>query len=319
QQDLYATYHVGEEFPTLTNGLRAIDEVLNFCAYRENDPLGHALALGIGVQDYYQAKRNKVMCSLGDYIDDIIWLYSIFSFSEEGEDKQYLPYLRNEFDKYRHLLFGATFKENNFPTFEDYYDSYFLRGDCPETHRLIAESSDCSYKELSKSYYYQLNSHHHSHEHAFLNKKARMLYLRFTFDEEFNKSLNTIFNTNITDIYIKCVTRAQEILKQKILKMGIFIEANPTSNKKISYIDHYIKLPALKLNKYGLSDEVNQINLPISINTDDSSIFQTNLTNEYSMIAAALMREGYSKQSVYRYLEELAIASNVHSFIDKNH
>ena len=146
-----------------------------------------------------------------------------------------------------------------------------------------------------------------------------MLYLRFTFDEEFNKSLNTIFNTNITDIYIKCVTRAQEILKQKILKMGIFIEANPTSNKKISYIDHYIKLPALKLNKYGLSDEVNQINLPISINTDDSSIFQTNLTNEYSMIAAALMREGYSKQSVYRYLEELAIASNVHSFIAKNH
>lgn len=319
QQDLYATYHVGEEFPTLTNGLRAIDEVLNFCAYRENDRLGHALALGIGVQDYYQAKRNKVMCSLGDYIDDIIWLYSIFSFSEEGEDKQYLPYLRNEFDKYRHLLFGATFKENNFPTFEDYYDSYFLRGDCPETHRLIAELSDCSYKELSKSYYYQLNSHHHSHEHAFLNKKARMLYLRFTFDEEFNKSLNTIFNTNITDIYIKCVTRAQEILKQKILKMGVFIEANPTSNKKISYIDHYIKLPALKLNKYGLSDEVNQINLPISINTDDSSIFQTNLTNEYSMIAAALMREGYSKQSVYRYLEELAIASNVHSFIDKNH
>lgn len=36
------------------------------------------------------------------------------------------------------------------------------------------------------------------------------------------------------------------------------------------------------------------------------------------MIAAALIRDGYPEQKVYAYLEQLAIASNVHSFVDKN-
>ncbi|GGI65645.1 hypothetical protein ACFQOY_10010 [Enterococcus alcedinis] len=318
QQDLYATYHVGEEFPTLANGVRAIDEVLSYCAYRENDRLGHALALGMSAPDYFSTKRSKIMCSVGDYIDDIIWLYSMFTHSDSSADKNYLPYLRSEFEQYKHLLFDSSFGGDYIPTFEDYYDSYFLRGDSPEIHRKVFEMTHFSYDHLIKEYTYQLNNQHFYHKHAFLNKKARFLYLRFTFDEEFNKVLNSPFNTKVTDIYIECVTRSQEILKQKILRMGIFIEANPTSNKKISYIDQYIKLPALKLNSYGLSDDNDQVNLPISINTDDSSIFQTNLTNEYSMIAAALMREGYSRQGVNRYIEELAIASNVHSFIGKN-
>lgn len=318
-QVLYATYHVGEEFPTLANGLRAIDEVVTFCAYRPNDRLGHALALGIDPHSYFKTKRNNVMCYLEDYIDDVVWMYRILNASSYAEDKQFLPFLKAEFESYKHLLFSEIFSMEEIPSFEDYFDAYILRGDCPNAHLDIqSEKNTINYDNLCHYYKYKLNYRDSEHKMAFINEKARSLYLRYSFDKKYREKAIEPIKVPVTEMYEKVVTRVQHLLKEKVLSLRIFIEANPTSNKKISYVKRYSNLPALKLNSYPLENCEEKIHLPISINTDDSSIFQTNLTNEYSMVAAALIRDGYPEQKVYAYLEQLAIASNVHSFVDKN-
>lgn len=314
--DLHSTYHVGEEFPTLSNGLRAIDEVLNFCDYHANDRLGHALALGIDVEDYYEKKRKNILCNLGDYLDDIIWMYSVLYQSNRKEDYYYLSYLKGQFESNKQFLY---LKDNIQITFHDYYDAYFLKGDSPEIYLHMEDKCvDIDvYEKLckNKKHIYRINYNHPYHKAAFLNENAREIYIRSNFDNYFVSSLNEPFKGVVSNMFIDCVKRTQELLKHKILEQKVFIEANPTSNKKIAYLDKYIKLPALNLNRQYLKDADKMINLPISINTDDSSIFQTNLVNEYSMIGAALMREGYDQREVYDYLENLAIASNVHSFV----
>lgn len=50
-QDLGLTYHVGEDFYDIIDGLRAVDEVLTFLCFRNGSRLGHGLVLGTDVKN----------------------------------------------------------------------------------------------------------------------------------------------------------------------------------------------------------------------------------------------------------------------------
>lgn len=57
------TYHVGEDFLDLVDGMRAIDETMQFLNFKNGDRLGHALALGLNPKDHYRYKGNRVILS----------------------------------------------------------------------------------------------------------------------------------------------------------------------------------------------------------------------------------------------------------------
>lgn len=42
------TYHTGEDFLDIVDGLRAIDEAMLFLQMEKGERLGHAMALGVG-------------------------------------------------------------------------------------------------------------------------------------------------------------------------------------------------------------------------------------------------------------------------------
>lgn len=66
---LKSTYHVGEDFLDLADGLRAIDEMIHFLNFDCGDRMGHALALGVNAKEWYQSKRNTIILSA-----QIIWI-----------------------------------------------------------------------------------------------------------------------------------------------------------------------------------------------------------------------------------------------------
>ena len=74
-----------------------------------------------------------------------------------------------------------------------------------------------------------------------------------------------------------------KLLKQK----GIAIEANPSSNLKIGGLDTYDELPLFRLFPI---EQPNEDRMLVSVNTDDRGVFATNLSNEYSLVAASLMK-----------------------------
>ena len=73
-KNLHTTYHAGEDFFDIVDGLRAIDEAVLFCGLRRGSRLGHALALGIDPDEYYKFKGQKLMLSKQTLLDDIVWM-----------------------------------------------------------------------------------------------------------------------------------------------------------------------------------------------------------------------------------------------------
>lgn len=72
--DIKFTYHIGEDFLDVVDGLRAVDELMNFCEWSKQDRLGHALVLGLDVQQYYERRNNWIALPLQVLVDNIVWL-----------------------------------------------------------------------------------------------------------------------------------------------------------------------------------------------------------------------------------------------------
>lgn len=109
---LRATYHVGEDFLDLTDGLRAIDEAILFLNLDCGDRLGHALALGISVRDWYASKRRHISLPLQDYLDNLVWLYhSIVRYGIYGLDNL-KNFIEAEYQKCFSEIYGKNMDQN---------------------------------------------------------------------------------------------------------------------------------------------------------------------------------------------------------------
>ena len=317
------TFHVGEEFTSLSTGLRNIDETIIFFEYHRGDRLGHGLALGIDAKKHFSKKRNFITTNYQDYLDDIVWMYGILG--ERYKDNfTYRCFLESEYNK---VTSNFKYKEDQYFEIEDYHDSLQLRSDSPNIYvdLFSASNIDIEYNALLRIYNnsfepYLLNKNNKKHRKAFFNKKARELFRLYLYDKDYRKSGSKPIVFEVDDIFIEIVRKVQYILKEKISEKGIAIEANPSSNKKISSVSNYIELPFFNMNSHGLTkknienDKI--VDIPISLNTDDSAIFQTDLRNEYSLICLALEKEGYDTEEIYEYIEYLRKSSMDQSFIN---
>lgn len=316
------TYHAGEDFTTIANGLRAMDEVIEFLDYRRGDRFGHGLALGLDIDKYFKKKRTNVISNVEEYIDDVVWMYYMiqehlsdnevknFLLSNEISSNDILSFLQGEFN--REVI---KYNFNDHFSMYDFYCAYMLRGDDPELY--IEEAENKLYDELVRDFDYRLNYHNKKHRQAFENSRARELYFQYHYSEKYKRMHKQTISFEVSEIYIEAVKLVQFILRLKIFRKEISIESNPTSNRKISFISKYIDLPLIELNSMFIKPD-SKFNLPISINTDDSAIFQTDLSLEYAYVVAALLREGYDIESVYQYIEYLVKMSKIQSFINRD-
>lgn len=163
---LRKTYHVGEDFLDITDGLRAIDEAVKFLNLDCGDRIGHATALGINVQDWYTSKRNQINLPIQDYLDNVVWLYHAIQRYNIPKMELLLDFLQEEFDNCFRTVYLNHIKEANtkeimqtakayykerqrFSNYqvhtcvfniENYYQSWKLRGDHPELYRVTIHS-----------------------------------------------------------------------------------------------------------------------------------------------------------------------------------
>lgn len=324
---LHFTYHVGEDFLTLANGLRAMDETIEFLGYKRGDRFGHGMALGLDVEKYFKIKQYQIYSTVQDYVDDIVWMHHMISDYRNSRIVQRFVEKNNKTTTFLLQFLEEEFSREiiKFPiediSLHDYFCAYSLRGDDPEFfidekyRNMTAAEIEEQYEILSLKFGARLNFQNVFHKEALRNKKARKLYFHFHYDKRF-KILHKEekLRYEASELYVTCVKLVQTILHQKVYEHEIGIETNPSSNLKISFVDKYIHLPLLAFNnKYLIEDDVSNLN--ISINSDDSAIFQTDLSQEYSYVVAALFREGYDKESVYEYVNYIRKVSMAQSFV----
>lgn len=294
---LRATYHVGEDFLDITDGLRAVDEAVCFLDLRRGERIGHGLALGIEPKDYYHLKNNTVRLPAQDLLDNLVWLME--RSLEWGIHIP--PQLLSALTERALQLLDDIYPRKNTasPSFREYFYSWALRGDNPARYcNALAEDFSIvdDPREWGNSVYRWFDLNDHVWE-GFNIRSCRMssaavkLNYYYQYDPYVRWKGQKIEAFSISDEYIELIKKIQTCMLQKLMEKGISIECNPSSNYLIGTFRDYAKHPIFRFNNYGLQlPELSEkhIQLPVSINTDDLGVFDCSLENEYALLMRAL-------------------------------
>lgn len=348
------TYHVGEDFLDIADGLRAIDEAVSFLNLRCGDRLGHALALGIDVEEWYESKSRRILISQMDYLDNLVWLYAMIrKYRIEGcEDT--VHYIEKKYDEYFRIVYlnnidGQYLKtvnqeavdyyeskkiQNNYGfdqyyfSMNTYYDSWKLRGDNPECYqRGYFRMSDYYFDEWHD---YDVNKVFPENYRIRYNPEAAFLYHTYHYNPNVKGEGNKKKEIKVNLSVIKAVKAVQKVMQKEIAQRGLCIETNPSSNALIGTFKRYDKHPILNWYNIGLPVSEKEARetpqLQVSINTDDQGVFATYIENEYAYLALALEkmkdekgRPRYSRTVIYQWLDNVRKMGLVQSFDQELH
>ncbi len=322
--DLNITFHVGEDFFDVADGLRAVEEAIFFLNLRNGDRLGHCLALGTDVRKYYEM-RNHTICSTKQVLlDNMAWLHhkckKLIGYSP------LCYYLESTFhDLFLEVFGDVKYKDGKFnydkvfdtennlkamDNIQDYYLSWLLRGNSPT---FASDDSIIPTSDIEKEWLNVSVNHHLGAELARNNNNALEIHEKYHSDRVVQKGSEAITFT-IREEYrnelYALIESIQEHLLSKIEKKRISIECNPSSNYKIGEMTSYDGHPITKFFNSGLSTPYPSHDIAVSINTDDQGVFSTSLEREYSLIALAMERyqpEGHknSPRQIIEWLDKI--------------
>lgn len=334
-KDLNITFHVGEDFYDVADGLRAIEEAMIFLNLRNGDRLGHCLALGTDVRNYYNKRYNTICTTKQVLLDNMAWLhhkckrllgYTPLSYYLETTFHQYFIEVYGE-DLYKDGKFNyAQVFDSDLKTMDDiqdYYQSWLLRGNSPT---FAADMDKVPDSELEREWLYSSENHHIGAELAKNNKNALEIFERYHNDSVVKKGSEAVtftIRSEYRDEFYKLLEAIQQHLLNKIEKKRIAIECNPSSNIKIGEMNSYDEHPILKFFNSGLNTPYPEHAISVSINTDDQGIFATSLEREYSLMALALERSNVdgchnSPRQIFDWLDKIRQMSIEQKFDSRN-
>ena len=338
---LQMTYHVGEDFQSLVDGLRAIEEAIMFFNLNCGSRLGHALALGEDPDEYYEGKKNCILITQQDYLDNLVCVYyRIKRFSLIGYEDLLLN-IEQEYNKYFRLIYGDAVSDEFFEAvireagkyfqrsnervskgysnthfnfrISEYYSAWQLRGDDPECYKNGYFKDTEDFSEWKR---FSVNKECPRDYRIRYNPECAYLYFLYHYNPHVKNEGRKTIEVQISHKMIKCIKEIQREMQFWISKLGIGIEVNPSSNFFIGTFDRYDKHPVFKLYNIGLTGSETKLNecpqIPVCINTDDQGIFSTYLENEYALIALALEKAKdengknlYNRMFIYQWIENI--------------
>lgn len=332
EHKIFATYHAGEDFFDLVDGLRAIDECIVFLNLTQGDRIGHALALGIDVREYYQFKKNKLMLPKQMVLDNTVWLLAKIR-------KYGIGICRNEVNRLEKLyenLFSELYQynidvesvfKNKYFHHSVYYDAWKLRGDDPY---LYIDNLDADvYSKINLTYWERcrINEEYPKSKSTRKNIDVKFIYQQYHFNPKIKEQGKLIKQFEVTHDYLLLVESVQKKMMYELKIKNIAIECNPTSNYLIGTFKRYAKHPISKFFNLGLVMYPELIKdcpqLSVSINTDDQGIFSTSLENEYALMAIAMEKEKdefgnrkYNSTMIFEWLDKIRQMGLEQSFRD---
>lgn len=334
---LKVTYHVGEEFLDISDGLRAIDEVVYFLNLDCGDRFGHALVLGEDIENWYAKKQYRVHLTIQDYMDNLAWVYGKIVQFHLDELEGLKNYVEKEFSRYFRLYYLNNMDldiariQMEIPrsmqfTIGTYYESWMLRGDNPECYwegKFQDEDSP-----VNRMDHYKVNRRHPGKYDLRNIPEVVLLYHSYHFNEKIKQDGMQKIEVEVPRIWITGMKILQEKMQSFISGLGIGIESNPSSNISIGQIEKYDEHPIVKWYNHHLVSDPQKIaecpQLSVSINTDDQGTFSTSLENEYALMACSLEQARtkedmpvYDRMMVYEWLDDIRKFGNLQSFQDE--
>lgn len=339
---LNITFHAGEDFFDIIDGLRYLDECLFFLNMEHGDRFGHAIALGIDVSKYYELKQHKLVLSRHTLLDNIAWLLSKVRKFGLGKHVNEVYRLESIFKSLFSEIYLNSCDKSKFQHihYQQYFDAWKLRGDNPEIYYNFFSENKQGFSKRSIGDYFEniknitywdrcgINSHYSQLSNIRKREEIAQLYFEYHYNPTVKNKGNEMKQFEITSEYIQLVEDIQKQMMNFISRKNISIETNPTSNFLIGPIEKYIDHPIIKWYNLGLEVDTEKIKespqLSVSINTDDAGIFSTSLENEYALMAIALEKEKdglgnpkYKSAMIYDWLDRIREMGLQQSFLHK--
>lgn len=293
------TYHAGEDYYDILDGLRTIDETIMFMEYEQGDRIGHALALGKDVQEYYGSHDYVMLIPVQVLLDNLIWMKFYAMSHNIHLEPQTEFFIEQTATK---LLEDIGYR----PCSQyEYWRSMTLRGDSIEEAEVAA---GVSRKPQTCKYNIEIPA----------PKNSVDLHIEYESNPEIKKKGEKAMELKIQKSFVNDVEKIQSHMLQQIIKLGITIETNPSSNCRIGGIRRYIDLPIFKFHR---PDGLEGRHLLVTVTTDDRGVFYTNLRNEYSLLAIAMSKEQtpdgkpkYTMHEICGYIKKLVDYGNSTKF-----
>lgn len=350
---LRKTYHVGEDFLDVVDGLRAIDEVIRFLEFGNGDRIGHALALGIDVESWYRLKNGAIVLPVQDYLDNLAWMYHALSHFSIPHMEPLKARLQADFEYWFRLVYRNNMDEavldHMMKNGEDYYRCHGAR-DKGQYHRHTCHFDIMDYCRAwalrgDDPYCYAEGFFKTPGGNAVLDVKERcrvngsfpvqeddryvaeysLLNYYYQFDYQVRQDGAKRIKVNISPEYVQAVKAIQIQMRFLLARKGIAVEAAPTSNVFIGTFRKYEEHPILTFFNRGLpvtpQEEAECAQLQVSINTDDSGVFYTNLQMEYALLARGMEclvgengKPRFQRTDIYNWLDQIRMMGNDQGF-----
>lgn len=284
KQSLGITYHVGEDFYDIIDGLRAIREAMMFMEMREGDRIGHGLVLGTNVNQYYSRRSYQIPMPKQCILDNTAFLLiegaHIPGFESVRQN------IENVYEKYFRIIFGSKIKEISRPY--TYYQSWLLRGDNPECYQTNERFYlNSSVSDWNKCNYVWNDLQAEARE----NEEARKLVHLYHYNYSVKYNGQSFDQINYPKELLSLIEQLQNQILSEVEKRRLSIECNPSSNYKIGEFYRFDEHPISKFYNNKLFTDKKDHQICVSINTDDMGIFSTSLEREFALMAAAYKKK----------------------------
>jgi hypothetical protein len=292
------TFHAGEDFVHLAQGLRHIGEVMEFFPWEEGDRVGHGLALGLDPSEW-QGRVPMIVSRLDWLLFDLVWEWGLAATGRVPMDPGMRERLAQEIAVVGEALLGTGDQSPERPrTAREWYDFYCALH-CPNLV-LRSRGFPVAWSGVDR---YRASDCDRLWTQPHVNWALERYLGLLDREDEFPLPHQPYpFRATKAD-------REQEALRLRNLqgylvdllaRRHVAVEACPLSNLTITGIPSLVDHPLL-----ALKDR-----LPILANTDNPLTFGTDLPLELRMLyEAALERDGNAEQA-WRAIREMVESGN---------
>lgn len=293
-QSLRFTFHAGEDFRHILSGLRRVDEAVTFLKFHAGDRIGHGTALGISPEQW-QRYNPFVVLPRNEALNNYIWAYYVLSQDTVEFSTALTAYIERRIYELAKGIYGSS-QGISLPILTEGYLKMFDTSD--DNYDKCKEAEDIGFcREVREGACGEI---------LWNGKKIALAQHCRKFLSEMERPINY----EVTKQDIQITETMQKILRQKLSAKGIVVEVNPSSNMAIGEVDKITDHQIYKLNRPGGKD-----NVMVCINSDDPTVFHTNVSNEMAYIYYGMLYNGLNRETALEWIDKVRECGIKSSFL----
>lgn len=264
------TFHAGEDFRRLSEGLRRLHEAVEFDLLQPGDRIGHGVALGVDAASRKGVERCVVQ-PREERLFDLLWELARYAHGDFAPDGSRLELIRDETSRLGRELFNGPVSIE---------DLLVLRNDLHSPALLEAVG----------------------YASAAIPRDDDLLIRYLTDADLFVRAITPVevrYHESETDMLAK----AQKFLRRKLGQLEITIESNPSSNLLIGDFVSLEDHPAFRIQPLPGRRAADDGSVLLSVNTDNPITFATRLADEFAYLYYALIRNGVTADDALAWID----------------